>query len=268
MVRLITLTENMELNMKYFICEVCGNKFSVSYRISNGFIPRFCSKECRYLNASNKRYFKCIVCGKTFRPSYGLPKNKILNYCSKACAGRSKTYKGFKRYWSKSMLEADIKKLIKSKKKYLTFETIKKELSISSRIIYKFNISTIMCNKEVGFKQPFSMMEMLIEDFLIDELNLEGVVREKTFDDLLGVGARKLRYDFYIKNLNLLIELDDSSHYDITHKYYSEKHVKNDLIKDKYAYDNAITLLRIKYKTVKNDLTKVFDEITSYLNSL
>lgn len=84
---------------------------------------------------------------------------------------------------------------------------------------------------------------------ILDENNIEYIT-EKTFDDCVDVG--KLRYDFYIPEMNLCIEYDGKQHYfeynDFggTESFIDRK--RKDEIKTQYCKDNNINLLRISFK--------------------
>ena len=79
------------------------------------------------------------------------------------------------------------------------------------------------------------------------------------FADCLGKSGRKLKYDFYIPSKNLLIEFDGPQHFGYLkigkHTLSINEYEKlklNDTIKNKYAYENNIKLLRIPYTEIKN----------------
>lgn len=66
----------------------------------------------------------------------------------------------------------------------------------------------------------------------------------------------KLRYDFYLPKYNTLIEFDGIQHFEPIEffggiKEYNETKIKDNL-KNKYAKDNNIRLLRISYKELNN----------------
>ena len=75
-------------------------------------------------------------------------------------------------------------------------------------------------------------------------------VQEKSFDDLIHIG--KLRFDFYLPEVNLCIEFDGRQHFEsIPHwggNLALEETQKRDIIKNNYCLDNNINLLRIKHK--------------------
>ena len=72
-----------------------------------------------------------------------------------------------------------------------------------------------------------------------------------TFNDLRGYGNRKLKFDFAIfkdEKLLYLIEYDGEQHFIKRSKYYSEKIVFHDSLKDEYAKEKGIPLIRINKK--------------------
>jgi very-short-patch-repair endonuclease len=101
--------------------------------------------------------------------------------------------------------------------------------------------------------------ENAIERFL-DSNNI-NLIRQKEFDDLFGLsGYRKLLYDFYLPDYNLLIEYDGQFHFgviNISHsKKKNEEHFlrqkEHDKIKNEYVKNNGIKLLRIPYTEYEN----------------
>ena len=87
--------------------------------------------------------------------------------------------------------------------------------------------------------------------------------RQKTFDNCKN--KRKLRYDFYIKSKNLLIEYDGLQHFKPIDYFGGKKaynnQVKLDNLKNEFASKNGIKLIRIKF--VKNE-----HELLVKLNSM
>ena len=92
------------------------------------------------------------------------------------------------------------------------------------------------------------------EERIISILNKEKVPfeREKTFIDLK---KRKLRFDFYIKNLDgapAIIEFDGEGHFLFVKKFYHsksefERAKERDRVKNEYCLANGIKLYRIPY---------------------
>lgn len=87
---------------------------------------------------------------------------------------------------------------------------------------------------------------------------------QKRFNDLRG-----LSYDFYLKELNLLIEFQGEQHYKpIEHFGGKEKFLRqleNDEKKRQYAEKNGYTLLEIKYTDINNIEDILFDFIAQRL---
>lgn len=78
--------------------------------------------------------------------------------------------------------------------------------------------------------------------------------KEKTFEDLRD--KRKLRFDFYIPQLNRLIEYDGIQHYKETNGVFNKislkERIRKDKMKNSYALSNNIALVRIPYYELDN----------------
>lgn len=112
------------------------------------------------------------------------------------------------------------------------------------------------CNRSKG--------EDKISKFLIRE----GVkfLEEVSFEDFVGDKNVPYRYDFCLEGTNdtiYLIEYDGEQHFKSVPYYGGDKGLesrkKNDSIKNWYAYDNQIELLRIRYDEIKIAETVVDD---------
>jgi very-short-patch-repair endonuclease len=98
--------------------------------------------------------------------------------------------------------------------------------------------------------------EKLIEFWL--NKNSIDYEKQKTFDGCKN--RRKLRYDFYLPNQNVLIEYDGRQHFVSVKSFGGENGFKttqiNDKIKTEYAVNNGYNLLRIPY-TEKESISDV-----------
>lgn len=87
-------------------------------------------------------------------------------------------------------------------------------------------------------------------------------VRQKTFNECRGK-LNPLRFDFFLSDLNVLIEYDGVQHTKPIDFWGGEKGLKKqqhlDTIKNKFASDNNILLIRVPY-TLKNE-----EQIFNYL---
>jgi Zn finger protein HypA/HybF involved in hydrogenase expression len=103
--------------------------------------------------------------------------------------------------------------------------------------------------------------ELLIKKYL-DEHNVE-YIKEKIFDNCRGI-KRTLSFDFYLPKQNMLLEYDGIQHF-IPIKYFGGKKTydslkKRDEIKNSFAKNNNISLLRIKHNEVDN-INQILKEI-------
>ena len=133
---------------------------------------------------------------------------------------------------------------------------------------------SILCRKHGTFKQtPNSHLanhgcpkcneskgEKKIRTFL--EKNNISYVKEKRFDNCKN--KYLLPFDFYIFHKNLLIEYDGIQHFKPINYFGGEKAFKqlkeNDKIKNKFAKENNINLIRIPYNKL-NCIDKILKDI-------
>jgi len=98
---------------------------------------------------------------------------------------------------------------------------------------------------------------------LLLELGVE-FVRQAKFDECKNVG--RLSFDFYVKSHNLLIEFDGKQHFEPIEWFGGEKgfleQVTRDRIKDKFAVDSGIRLVRIPYYSdITEEVSRLFHVI-------
>lgn len=103
-----------------------------------------------------------------------------------------------------------------------------------------------------------SVGERKIREFLTNkQVNFE---QEKTFDDCKDI--KRLPFDFYLPEYNLIIEFDGQHHFYETGLGNHESTKRHDEIKNQYCKEHNINLLRIPYWD-GNDIEKI---ITKQLN--
>ncbi len=97
--------------------------------------------------------------------------------------------------------------------------------------------------------------EKQIEQWLIDK-NFK-YEKEYSFDDCLNGKGNKLFFDFYLPELNMLIEFDGIHHFESIYNFDVVK--LHDQIKNKYCENKNIKLIRIPYfKSIKEELNETF----------
>lgn len=94
----------------------------------------------------------------------------------------------------------------------------------------------------------------------LEENNI-SYIPQKKFDGLIGVGGRKLSYDFFLPDYNILIEYQGRGHYEpvnfanrerLTGEQQFEKQIEHDKRKRNYAKENGYELIEIPYQQMKN----------------
>ena len=99
------------------------------------------------------------------------------------------------------------------------------------------------------------------EEMISNYLKQKGIEfsREKTFQDCTGALGKLLRFDFYIKDINAVIEYDGIQHFYPIDYFGGQSHFKiqkeNDDLKDRYCKKHNIPILRIPY-TLSDDEIK------------
>ena len=111
---------------------------------------------------------------------------------------------------------------------------------------------TISCGCFKGSKGENKISTILLENNIRFE-------KEKTYPNLILETQKFARYDFYLPDYNCLIEYDGIQHFKPGKSYYDnpEKFAKTqeyDNIKNQYAIENGITLIRIPYTHYENIL--------------
>lgn len=102
-----------------------------------------------------------------------------------------------------------------------------------------------------------SKWEMFIGNLLMN-LNVEFIPQKRFADCMNQKGTDMLPFDFYLPNHNIIIEYDGEHHFQPIKGWGGEKKFnttkQNDLIKTNYCKLNNITLLRIPYTYLENDI--------------
>lgn len=112
---------------------------------------------------------------------------------------------------------------------------------VSTRALNSGNTKSCGCVKSHG---EYNTMKAL------NEMHI-SYIREYSFKDLVSKKRKKLRFDFYLPDLNILIECQGRQHYEYAGGFFTEEEFKNLLERDKqkerYCKDNNISLIKIPY---------------------
>ena len=140
---------------------------------------------------------------------------------------------------------------VKSHGKYMTMSELEEVTGVPESFIIKEIISVVEFNKSLGFPRKNSAFEDRVYQLLC-EAGVGVVECQKSFETLYSVGLKsrrktKLRYDFYLPELRLLVEADGNQHSDPGSPFYSEDCQRKDRMKEEYALANGFQLLRLGY---------------------
>lgn len=196
-----------------------------------------------YTNMRDKLLHRCNNCNTEFRSSPRTVQSAV-NGCS-VCSGKKFNKKKYE-----ELLPPDVKIIgdyidtaTKTKHECLICNNI---WETKPNYIIHTSTGCPICNSSKG--------ERIIRHVLND-LKIE-YIREYSID-ILG---KKLRFDFYIESLNLLIEYDGIQHFQSVEFFGGDDEFKRiqirDNMKNEWAIDNDILLIRIPYTISDADSIK------------
>lgn len=107
------------------------------------------------------------------------------------------------------------------------------------------------------FNQSTSSHEIFISELLKGECI--SFLTQVTFDGLRGINDYPLWFDFYLDELNLVIEYDGKQHFEPVEYFGGVESYKiqiaNDQVKNQFCHDNKINLLRLPYNLSDNEIS-------------
>lgn len=126
---------------------------------------------------------------------------------------------------------------------------------------FKGQRGCVLCQKED------SRLSTLVCKELLKYFSQEDIVKEKKFDDCKNL--YQLKFDFYIKSVNFLVEADGEGHFFNIPQWGGEEGLKtrisNDEIKNHYTKKNNINFLRISFFEI-NEIQKILEEYAKRLH--
>lgn len=181
---------------------------------------------------------------------YGSPYTLKTRYCSKSCAARASYGKGcILPDIGADALRNKALDYMKRRNTYCTLGQVAKGIGHSSKSFVKHKIRISVLNAELGFVRPRHHFQSCIGQILKDQFpNTES---EKVFDGLVGVTGHPLRVDFYIPEINTVVEADGSQHSNPNHPWHKWKNgtvAEYDRKKNEYFEKVGIRVIRIPYK--------------------
>jgi hypothetical protein len=140
-------------------------------------------------------------------------------------------------------------RIILNNDRYTSYEQLSTSTGLPISFIRKALGRPQDLNYSLGYTYNISAFEEKVWECLLELLPEKIINRQKKFPDLVSNKGRKLSFDFWLPEYNLLIEADGSQHWDTNSKYYDKRQLELDSIKNDYCKLNNIELLRIKYIT-------------------
>ena len=226
------------------------------------FYGRVAKKKCQ--SCDLKRVFiqheqpePCLWCGKLFS---SVRKNAKL--CSRSCSSYWVNNSGLGPKHDNNKLWNRFIEIIRREDRIMSVQELCILAGVTHKVFSsrKWNLENLYGEAGVYYgKRMSSIFEehgyASLLELGLTESDLEF---EKTFDGLLGPGMAKLRFDFFIPKYNLLIELDGNQHKYKGHWHRSSESFlalqHRDLLKDNFAEEKEITLIRIPYRKTKEEV--------------
>ncbi len=198
----------------------------------------------------------CAHCGALFNLEYTGKDGYtyLLNtmHCSKSCASKSniKANKGcIIPDVGKEALKQKALSYVSMRGTYCTMEEICSGVGHSSKTFIKHGLRTSDINNEAGFARSGSIFQKKVGEFLSEQF--DDVEVEKKFEGLVGNTGYPLRVDFYIPEINTVVEADGVQHKYPTHPWAIHKNgtvAEYDQIKDDFCREKGIRIVRIPFK--------------------
>lgn len=205
---------------------------------------------------------KCVICGRDF--SYDNYKRKC---CSDNCLSEYKSQLTSKqRGLNYDKVMGTIEKyVVYNYKEYGIIKTLKeclKETHISSKSFKKYckqyNLSYSKILHRNNIPRQHSKFQTSVTNYIRQIYSSYQIFEEMTFSDCVNPKTDNLlRFDIYVKDINLIIECDGVQHY-AKDSYFNNLALQSgytpvyetDKIKDKYCSIHNIKLIRIPYSRI------------------
>ena len=204
----------------------------------------------------------CDICNKEF-VYYGYKKK----CCSNSCLTKYKSQLTTKQRGLnfENIIMKIEEYIVDNYNKYGVVKTLKeclKYIHISSKTFYKYckiyNISYNEILSRNNISRQHSKFQTSVTSFVKQIYNNHKIIEEATFDDCRNpITNNLLRFDIYIKDINLIIECDGIQH-SIEKSYFNTLTLKSgntptyitDKIKNEYCNKNNIKIIRIPYSRI------------------
>jgi hypothetical protein len=103
-----------------------------------------------------------------------------------------------------------------------------------------------------GCPKCMNKTEGKVSEFLLQILDEEDIKYQYSPDWAVNKNGGRVRYDFYIRRINAIFEIDGRQHFEEGHKWYDEQHTK-DTEKVILANENGIFVVRLAQEDIWSD---------------
>lgn len=238
------------------LCKECGYKKASKSktRTHEQYLQDLINSKCKavpiesFINVMTPIFHKCPNCG---NENWKVKPDSLLSgrskYCPKCSKLKLKTHEEFtKEVFDLVNNEYEI---VNEYKGSLNPIYIKHNICGN---IYKLNkAGNFLEGKRCPYCKSSHGENKLLEIFTKHQIKF---IKEYTFDNLIGLGGRLLRFDFaifYKNKLSCLIEYQGEQHYKHISKWMTKEEyeclIKHDNLKRKYCQDNNIKLIEVPY---------------------
>jgi very-short-patch-repair endonuclease len=141
--------------------------------------------------------------------------------------------------------EAKLMELIEKFRRYVTRDELAQEIGVSGSLLSQYRVDIVGINQEFGYVANGKSAESRVGQFL-EEILGHKLERQKSFPDCRSDLGYPLHFDYFSPERNLLVEVDGPSHWNPADFRHSDAVVRRDSLKNDYARDNGMTLVRIR----------------------
>ena len=214
------------------------------------------------INLGKKQQFTCLNCGEIFSPKFHASNNH-RKFCCHKCSVQYHTGKTRGVETDKENVHKRLITAVQKAGAYLPQKELLHKAHMCYNTMRKYGFNAPMINFEAGFSKDNSTSEQLAYNYL--KHFIPDLIAEKTFEDCRSLKGYKLRFDLYSKKMNLLIEIDCSYHHYSTKRTMIENQLINDKLKNLYAKEHNIQMVRIPVKdhtkVSQSDIAKALPEL-------
>ena len=231
-------------------CKRCGGEFSASLSFT-----KYCDS-CRGMKSRNSETCVCVTCGSSF-----VPARKTARFCSRSCSSQWVQGSGLgqQAVFTEEEVREKIHALARKLGRGYSLDELETHTGVTEKMLHRKSFGLTSCLAEIGYESTKTLAvahdgKTFGSNF---ELQVYKAIRTLTdvviethycFEDCRGLGGHPLRFDFYLPELNLIVEADGNQHQGPDpSKPWMDDPRAHDKIKNKYCKDKGITLVRIKY---------------------